>query len=121
MMSRTVTAAKPISANTCRAPVKMVSRFCALVSSRRLSAEVFACASMAGTLTNNDDPSISHADRCCHIRKAIARETAQQLAFDTANQARPLEDQRCVKLDQRRPGTDLRIGIFTTVDAAHPD
>src|SRR4051812_42045015 len=115
MMSRTVAVAKPSSAKTWRAAARMVSRFCALVNSRRLAE---ALASIAGKLTRwpllRARP---HSRR--HIRVTIACKTGQQLLLDARDQTRPLVNQRGVELHQAGAGSDLGIGVGPAADATH--
>src|SRR3569833_2374977 len=105
MMSRTVAVAKPSSAKACRAATRMVSRFCALVSSRRED-----LASIAGELTRwHSVRARPHSRR--HMRVTIAYKTGKQLLLDARNQARPLVNQRGVKLHQAGAGTYHFIGV----------
>src|SRR6185312_16641693 len=113
MMSRTVAVAKPISAKTWRAAARMVSRFCALVSSRRED-----LASIAGKLTRwRSLRARPHSRR--HIRVTIACKTGEQLLLDARDQARSLVNQRGVKLDEAGARPDLGISVGAAGDAAH--
>src|SRR3569832_2529834 len=115
MMSRTVAVAKPSSTKTWRAAARMVSRFCALVNSRRL-AEVLA--SIAGKLTRwRSVRARPHSRR--HIRVTIACKTGKHLLLDARHQTRPLVNQRGVKLHEAGAGSDLGIGVAAAGDAAH--
>src|SRR6185312_5283220 len=115
MMSRTVAVAKPISAKTWRAAARMVSRFCVLVSSRRV-----ALASIWGKL-NRWSSVRARPYGGGHIGVTIARQTGKQLLLDARDQAGALVNQRRVKLNETGAGSDLFIGIGAAGDAADAD
>src|SRR5882757_3845160 len=100
MMSRTVAPARPSWAKTRAAAARMVSRFCALVSSRRPAGTV-GLGSIPGTCAVRDVSSICRADRVAQFRKTITLQAGQKLLLDTSHQARAMEGQGGVELHQR--------------------
>src|ERR1043165_7289846 len=137
MMSRTVVATSPSSANTRRAASRRIWRVRCFVISRLPLGLVSAggigwmyCCSIPASLAIRDDASIfaeiaggygllqAGSDSLSKTGISVPHQERENIAFHSGDEARPLEYERGVELNERSARPDFRVGIGAGAHAA---